>query len=166
MRLAPLMRLVYTVSLMRRPLAASHLARIVHMTSVGSLARAVAEGRLELRSSGPEDEQVLSILRAAAKDEKVVEDEARALAQTRSWPVNLAGMPYGWTRLEHEEAREALPRVIRIFEREVFELDSDARSLDEDEEVRSLLLATLDGRRSQLRALSLLAPQATLPGAK
>jgi hypothetical protein len=150
---------------MRRPIAATHLARIVHMTSAASLARAVVEGRLQIRSTGTEDDLVLAPLRELAREEKVIEEEARALAQTRGWPTNLAGTPYGWTRLGGELAREALPRIIRIYDREVFELDADLREHG-DEEVRSLLAAALDGRRAVLRTLSLLSPQATLPGAK
>ncbi len=151
---------------MRRPLAAAHLARVIHMTSQGSLARAVAEKRVDVKSTGPDDELVLQPLRTLAKAEKLIEEEARALAQQRGWPTNIAGAAYGWTRLAGDTAREALPRIIRIFEREIFELDNDARETSGDEEVRSLVLGILDGRRSIHRSLSALDAQATLPGAK
>ena len=151
---------------MRRPLAAAHLARVIHMTSQGPLARAIVEKRLEIRSTGPDDELVLALIRALAAEEKLIAEEARALAQQRGWPTNLAGAAYGWTRLAKETAREALPRIIRIYDRECFELDADARERSGDEEVGSLVLGALDGRRSIYRALSALDAQATLPGAK
>ena len=103
---------------------------------------------------------------AIAAEEKLIAEEARALAQQRGWPTNLAGAAYGWTRLAKETAREALPRIIRIYDRECFELDADARERSGDEEVGSLVLGALDGRRSIYRALSALDAQATLPGAK
>jgi hypothetical protein len=148
-----------------RPLAASYLSRIAQMTGPCSLARAVAEGRLEIRSLGPEDEQVLAPLRTLAKDEKVIEEEAQALGRAKGWPV-MTNVFYGWTRLRGEIAREALPRIVRIYDREIFELSSDARVEPEDEEVRSLVLATLEGRRAVNRALANLLPAVTLPGAK
>src|SRR4051812_2911779 len=151
---------------MRRPLAAPHLARVIHMTSQASLARAIAEKRLEIKSTGPDDELVLGPIRALAREEKIIEEEARALAAQRGWPTNLAGTRYDWTRLARETAREALPRILRIFERDVFELDNDAREAEGDEDVRSLVLSTLDARRSIHRSLAALDGQATVPGAK
>ena len=151
---------------MRRPIASSHLARVIHMTGQGSLARAISDKRIEIKSLGPDDELVLGPLRALAREEKILEDEARALAQTRGWPTNLAGGAYGWQRLTGETAREALPRILRIYEREIFELDEDARAASSDEDVRSLILSVLDLRRSVTRSLAALDPQATLPGAK
>jgi hypothetical protein len=149
----------------RLPLAATHLARVIHVTSAGSLARAVEDKRLELKSTGPEDELVLERLRALAREEKILCEEARALATARKWPTDLAGQPYGWVRLRGDTARGALPRIDRIYAREIFELSEAARASDDDEVV-SLVLATLDGRRSIAAELVGLAPQDTLPGAK
>jgi hypothetical protein len=55
--------------------------------------------------------------------------------------------------------------MLRIYDRECFELESDARDSDDDE-VRSLLLLVLDQRRSVRAALAAAAPKATVPGAK
>src|SRR5581483_2439492 len=123
------------------------------MTSTSSLARAIAEKKLAVKSNGPDDELVLGPIRELAREEKVIEEEARALAQQRGWPTNVVGTPYGWTRLGGDTAREALPRILRIYAREMFELDNDARENGGDDEVRSLVLATLDGRRSIHAAL-------------
>src|SRR5579871_145726 len=136
------------------------------MTGPGSLARTVDEKRLELRTEGPEDELILARLRSLAREERSIGEEARALAEKRKWPENLAGQPYGWVRLRGAQAREALPRIIRILEREVFELEGFSRDEDEDDEVRSLVLATLDLRHAAREALVALSPQGTLPGAK
>ncbi len=76
---------------MRLPVAATHLSRVVHVTGAGSLARALDEGRLKLVSRGADDDLVLAQVRALAREEKVLCDEARALATTRSWPTNLSG---------------------------------------------------------------------------
>lgn len=151
---------------MRRPAASAHLSRVVHMSNAGSLARAIVEKRIKILSTGPDDELVLGPIRALAADEKVIEQEARSLAQQRGWPTNLSGTTYSWSRLDGETAREALPRILRVYEREIFELDQDARDAIGDEDVRSVLLATLDGRRSIHRSLLALDAQATLPGAK
>lgn len=151
---------------MRYPVAATHLARLIHMTGPASLARAAAEGRLELKNLGPDDENVMAALKARAQEEKLINDEARALADARKWPTTLAGGSYGWTRLQREQASEALPRLIRIYDREIFELEEFGRAASDDDEVRSLVLATVDGRRSIVGALTALSPKATLPGAK
>ncbi|MBI3724349.1 hypothetical protein HY251_10415 [bacterium] len=151
---------------MRLPAAAAHLARVIHMTGPGSLARTVDEGRLELRSTGPEDEAVLGRLKALAREERTIAEDARSLAEGRKWPLNLAGQPYGWVRLRGDTARGALPRVLRIFDREVFELEGFSREKHEDDEVVSLVLATLDARHAVREALAALSPRDTVPGAK
>ncbi len=159
-------RSLYEEKNVRRPLAATHLARVIQMTSTASLSRAVAEERVKIRSTGPDDDLILKALKTLAQGEKVIEDEARALAAARSWPATLAGSSYGWSHLSGDTARDTLPRILRILDREVFELEQDARADHEDEEVRSLTFATLDGRRSVFHALAALSPASTLPGGK
>jgi hypothetical protein len=149
----------------RQNLAGVHLARLVHMTSNGSLARAFAEKRLELRSAGPEDDQVLEPLRALATEEKLLDEDARILATARGVAVHASAESYAWIRLKGASGRAALPRILRIYDREIFELAEFARE-GTDDDVRSLLLAALDGRHSVRAALAALAPKATLPGAK
>lgn len=151
---------------MRHPVASTHLARVIHMTSAGSLARAIAEKRLVVKSTGPQDDQVLEPLRALAAEEKVLEEEARALAAQKGWPTNLAGAAYGWTRLGGDTGREDLPRILRIYAREIFELDQDLRAPGGDDDVRSIMASALEARRSVHAALAALDPQATVPGAK
>ena len=151
---------------MRHPIAANYLARVIHMTGPGSLARAVDEGRLEIRNVEPQDELTLAPIRALAKEDRVIGDEARALAATKKWPTDLAGQPYGYTHLRGETARGALPRILRILERDCFELESAVRECQDDDEVCSLLQATHDERRTARQALANLSPRDTLPGAK
>lgn len=150
---------------MRHPIAATYLARVVHMTGPGSLGRAIEEGRLELRNTGPQDEAALAPIRALGREDRTIHEEARALAQAKKWPTDIAGSPYGYTRLRGDTARGALPRILRILERDCFELESAVREC-QDDEVGSLLQATHDERRTAREALAALAPQDTIPGAK
>jgi hypothetical protein len=150
---------------LRHPIAAAFLARVIHMTGSSSLARTIEEGRLDLKAATPDDERVLASIRALAHEDRAIQEEARALAQARKWPPELAGQPYGWTRLRGESPSGALPRILRIFERDTFELEEDMRGCDDDDVV-SLLGATLDARKAAREALAAVAPQDTLPGAK
>ena len=150
---------------MRLPQAAATLSRLAHMTGDGSVARAVEAKRVVLVSKGPNDDAILEPLRSLAREEKLLGEEVAALAKARGWPLALGNGRYDWSRLGNDGAREALPRLIRIYAREVFELDGEARSTD-DEEVRSLVLSVLDGRRSIHGAFTALAPRMTVPGGK
>ena len=136
---------------MKRPVAWRHLARIYEMVGVSSMARVAVDRDLY---STPE-------LDALAADDRSAEEEALALARDRGWTF-AEPEPYRWV---HGEEALTLPRLIRVLERDVFELDEIARTTDDDE-VASLATRVRQDRRALLAQLDTVYPGVTLPGAK
>lgn len=136
----------------RRPLAARHLARLHELSTVASVCRAALE----------RDLVDLLPLREAAAADRTVAEEAEALARERGWALPET-TPYAWAHVGTES--DPLPRVLRVLDRDLFELDGIARATD-DEEVRALALQALGDRRAARAALAEAFPLHTLPGAK
>lgn len=137
---------------MRRPLAWRHLARLHELTTTASACRVWTDRKLV---------ELAPVLDAAAADRALAE-EVLALARDRGWKLPDPA-PYEWGRVGDES--DPLPRLLRILERDAFELDGFARETD-DEEVRSLLTQARAERQALLKALERVEPLATLPGAK
>ncbi|MBX3468697.1 MAG: hypothetical protein KF878_17635 [Planctomycetes bacterium] len=137
---------------MPRPLAWRHLARLHELTTTASACRIWLERKLVVAPP---------VVDCAAADRALAE-EVLALAAERRWKLP-DPVPYEWGRVGDES--DPLPRLVRVIERDAFELDGFARDTD-DEEVRSLLLQARNERHALLRALERVEPLATLPGAK
>ncbi|MCO5172060.1 MAG: hypothetical protein M9894_37655 [Planctomycetes bacterium] len=137
---------------MPRPLAWRHLARLHELTTTASACRVWLDRKLVT---------LPPVVEGAAADRALAE-EVLALAVERGWKLP-DPVPYEWGRVGDES--DPLPRLVRILERDAFELDGFARDTD-DEEVRSLLLQARNERHALLAALEQVEPLATLPGAK
>lgn len=137
---------------MRRPLAWRHLARLHELTTTASPCRVWTDRKLV---------ELTPVVLAAAADRALAE-EVLALARERGWKLPDPA-PYEWGRVGDES--DPLPRLVRILERDEFELAGYCRETD-DEEVRSLLMQARAERQALLKALERVEPLATLPGAK
>ena len=101
------------------------------------------------------------ILEGAAAD-RAHQEELLSLAQERGWSLP-AQKPYAWQLVAG--ISDVRPRVARILNRDVFELDSMCRASD-DEEVASLATQLHSERRQLLNDLARETPSLNLPGAK
>lgn len=137
---------------MKRPLAWYHLARLYELVTSSSICRVVVERQL---FHSHEIEQ------AAAADLATAE-EILTLARERGWKLPET-KPYEWSLMTGEVV--ALPRIMRVLHRDVFELEEAYRECD-DEAVASLLAEVRDARHALLGVLELKVPSFTLPGAK
>jgi hypothetical protein len=135
-----------------RPMARRDLARLHELTTTASACRIFVERKLVT---------LPPVLDAAAMDRAMAE-EALTIARDRGWKL-FDPVPYEWGRVGDES--DPLPRLMRILERDAFELDAMARATD-DEEVRSLVMQVRGERQALLRALETFEPSYTLPGAK
>lgn len=138
---------------MKRPLAYRHLARIYEMVGVSSVARVAVEREL---FDAPE-------LEAIATADRSTEEEVLAAARDNGWTFP-EPEPYRWDAVGADEAL-TLPRLIRVLERDVFELDEIGRTTD-DEEVSSIATRVRQDRQALLAQLDAHYPGVMLPGAK
>lgn len=136
----------------KRPLAWRHLKRIYELVTNGSICRVAEEKGL---SEHP------SVLRAATADRGIAE-EALALATERGWSVPPT-KSYAWALLTN--FADTAPRILRIVQRDLFELDGIYRETDDDD-VASLAALLQAERRTLAAELGTERPQLTLPGAK
>jgi len=136
----------------KHPLALRHLARLNEMVTTASIAH-VAMERVGLDSPA---------LRRARAEDGALAEEVQTLARERGWslPEPLA---YEWQLMT--ATSDPRPRVLRIVQRDVFELDGMARETDDDD-VASLARQLCTERRALARELARDAPQIALPGAK
>lgn len=137
---------------MGRPLAWRHLARLHELTTTASACRVWVDRKLL---------DLAPVVESAAADRGLAE-EVLALARERGWKLPDPA-PYEWGRVGDEA--DPLPRLVRVLERDAFELDGFSRDTD-DEEVRSLLVQARSERQALLKALERVEPLSTLPGAK
>ena len=137
---------------MSRPMARRHLARLHELTTTASACRIFVERRLAT---------LPQVVDAAATDGALAE-EALVIARDHGWKLP-EPTPYEWGRVGDES--DPMPRLVRILERDAFELDEMARTTD-DEEVRSLVMQARGERQALLKALEVVEPIYTLPGAK
>jgi hypothetical protein len=152
---------------MRRPIASSYLGRMVQMAGEASLWRSHDEGRLGLVSEDDDDRRVEARLKLIAKEDRAINEEARALAQARGWPLAHGLAPYGWARLKGGRMKDALGEVVRVLDREIFELSAFSRELaGSDDEVSALASRAQTARHALREAILAFKPQASLPGAK
>lgn len=138
---------------MKRPLAYRHLARIYEMVGVSSVARVAVERGL---FDSPE-------LEAIATADRSTEEEVLAAARDNGWTF-AEPEPYRWDAVGADEAL-TLPRLIRVLERDVFELDEIGRTTDDDE-VSSIATRVRQDRQALLAQLDAHYPGVMLPGAK
>lgn len=153
---------------MRRPQQAVVLSRIHHMTGEGSFARAWDEQRLALRAEDEAEKRIEARLRLLAKEDRSIHDEANGLAQARGWTnESKLNLPYGWSRMKGQRLAGALPEILRIIAREIFELEGNAREIVPlDDEVAALASRGALARHALREVLVSMAPEASLPGAK
>lgn len=137
---------------MKRPNAWRHLARLHELTSTSSAARVWVERRLV---------ELPVVVEAAATDRALAE-EVLGVARDKGWTLP-EPKPYEWKLVGDES--DPLPRLVRVLERDAFELDGFARDTD-DEDVRSLLIQARADRQALLKALERIEPLVFLPGAK
>ncbi|MGE0707174.1 MAG: hypothetical protein AB7N76_16825 [Planctomycetota bacterium] len=137
---------------MKRPLAARHLARLAEMVGSASICRVVLDRGL-LQSD--------MIERAAAADRAVAE-EVVALARERGWSLD-ERKPYEWQMMA--AFSDPRPRIMRVLQRDVFELDGISRDTDDDD-VAALAAQLRADRRALVRDLMHEHPPLSLPGAK
>lgn len=135
-----------------RPVAWRHLTRINELVTNASICRVAQERDLV------QDE---AVARCAAADE-VTAEEVEALARDRRWtlPHNKS---YAWSMLSNFS--DPLPRIVRVIDRDIFELDGICRGTDDDE-VAALAQQLLAQRRLLKRELEGARPELGLPGAK
>jgi len=138
---------------MKRPLAYRHLARIYEMVGVSSVARVALDREL---FDTPE-------LEAIAAADRSTEEEVLAAARDNGWTFP-EPEAYRWDAVGADEAL-TLPRLIRVLERDVFELDEIGRTTDDDE-VASIATRVRQDRRALLAQLDAHYPGVMLPGAK
>jgi hypothetical protein len=135
-----------------RPLAWRHLARLHELTTTASACRIFVERKLV----------TLPVVVDSAATDRATAEEALTIARDRGWKLPEPA-PYEWGRIGDES--DPLPRLVRILERDAFELDVITRATD-DEEVRSLIIQVRGERQALLKALERSEPSYTLPGAK
>lgn len=137
---------------MKRPLAQRHLARMLEMVTSASICRVVEERGL-LQSE---------LLERAAGTDRAVAEEIVSLLREREWPSG-APKPYEWKLMV--ASADPRPRIMRILERDVFELDGIARETDDDD-VGALAAQLRSDRRGLMREFMHEHPPLSLPGAK
>lgn len=137
---------------MKRPNAWRHLARLHELTTTSSAPRIWVERRL----------LDLPVVVEAAATDRAISEEVLGIARDRGWKLPDV-TPYEWTLVGDES--DPLPRLVRVLERDAFELDGFARDTD-DEDVRSLLIQARGDRQALLKALERVEPLVFLPGAK
>ena len=98
----------------------------------------------------------------AAQRDLATAEEVLTLSRERGWTLPDT-KPYEWQLMTGEVV--ALPWIIRVLARDVFELDEIYREC-QDEAVASLIAEVRDDRGALLRVLELKVPSFTLPGAK
>lgn len=137
---------------MKRPLAWRHLIRMHEMVGSASICR-VVEDRALLQSE--------LISRAAAAD-RAADEEIVALARERGWALE-ERKPYEWQMMAaHSDPR---PRILRVLQRDLFELDGMTREGDDDD-VAALAAQLRTERRGLIRDMMHELPALSLPGAK
>lgn len=136
----------------KRPLAWRHLARLLELTGPSSMPRVAVDRKLVTHAA---------VVRAAATDRGLAE-EVVALGRDRGWSLP-EPEPFQWTHVGDES--NPIPRLLRVIDRDVFELDELGRRTD-DEEVRSLALQLRAERLALLRTLEAEYPACSVPGAK
>lgn len=137
---------------MKRPHAWRHLSRLHELTTTASACRVFV------------DRQLIDVpaVVEAAKNDAALAEEVLSIARDRGWQLP-DPKPYEWGRID--DSSDPLPRLVRVLERDAFELDEAARTTD-DEEVRSLIIQLRAERQALLAALERHEPYVTLPGAK
>lgn len=137
---------------MKRPLAWRHLIRMHEMVSSASICR-VVDDRSLLQSE--------LITRAAAGD-RATDEEIVSLARERGWSLP-ERKPYEWQLMAaHSDPR---PRILRILQRDHFELDGMTRDSDDDD-VAAIAAQLRTERRGLIRDMMHEEPSVSLPGAK
>ncbi|MBL4848515.1 MAG: hypothetical protein JKY65_23585 [Planctomycetes bacterium] len=137
---------------MKSPLASRHLARLHEMVGSASICRVVCERTL-LQSE---------VLTRAASADRAADEEVVSLARDRGWLLE-DRKPYEWQLMAaHSDPR---PRILRILQRDLFELDLMARETDDDD-VSALAAQLRNDRRSLVRDMMHELPRLSLPGAK
>jgi hypothetical protein len=101
------------------------------------------------------------IVKAALNDLSFVE-EVLALAQERGWNLPEPAT-YAWQMIVN--ISDPLPRVLRVLNRDIFELDGICRETDDDD-VSSLASQLRAERTALRRRIEQADPALTLPGAK
>ena len=143
--------------------APRYLSRLASLAGELSFPTAITDGTVKIEV--PEDcaRLRLRLLSAARSDAQTVA-EARGLADDRGWTMVRYGAGHErWPRLDDSTLRDALPRIIRILQREAWEMRDMARESD-DEDVSSLLYAFSAEREALVQDLSRVEPVAAQPG--
>ena len=136
----------------KRPLGQRHLIRINELVTNASIFRVVVERELI-------DHDVIS---AAADADSACAEEVESLAQERGWKLPYT-KSYTWSLMANWS--DPLPRIVRVIDRDIFELDGIYRETDDDD-VASLAQRLLGERRAAKRELEAVRPELGLPGAK
>jgi hypothetical protein len=136
----------------KRPLAQRHLIRINELVTNASIFRVVEERGLVQHE----------VIARSASDDRACAEEVQALAEQRGWSVP-HNKSYAWSLMANWS--DPLPRVVRIVDRDIFELDGIYRETDDDD-VGSLAARLLNERRVAKRELEAVRPELGLPGAK
>jgi hypothetical protein len=137
---------------MKRPLAWRHLARMHEMVSTSSICRVVEERSL-LQSE---------LVSRAASADRAADEEVVSLARERDWTL-AEHKPYEWQLMA--AFSDPRPRILRILQRDLFELEGIARDTDDDD-VAAIAAQLRNERRSLVRDLMHELPRLSLPGAK
>ncbi|HBP20294.1 MAG TPA: hypothetical protein DEA08_21205 [Planctomycetes bacterium] len=137
---------------MKRPLALRHLRRMHEMVTSASICQVVGDRAL-LQSP---------ILERGAANDRAMAEEIVSLAREREWSLD-ERKPYQWQLMANYS--DPRPRIVRILERDVFELDGIARDTDDDD-VGALAAQLRNERRTTIRELMHEHPPLSLPGAK
>ena len=136
-------------------LARRNLSRLNDMVTAASICR-VAIDRAWTDAT--------PVARCAEADASFAE-EVQSVAQQRGWAL-LEAESYAWQKVQiRGNDKDALPRVVRVLKRDIFELDEMARRTD-DEDVASLATSLREERRGTLVTLLAERPELGLPGAK
>lgn len=137
---------------MKRPLAWRHLARLHEMVGSSSICRVVEERAL-LQSE---------LLARAAGADRAADEEIVSLARERDWVLE-ERKPYEWQLMAaHSDPR---PRILRILQRDLFELEGISRDTDDDD-VSAIAAQLRNERRGLVRDMMHELPRLSLPGAK
>lgn len=136
----------------KRPLAWRHLKRLYELVTNASICRVVEEKML-LDHPG--------IHRAAMADRGIAE-EIQALAGEREWTVPQT-KSYAWSMMA--SFSDPTPRVLRIVNRDLAEVNEIYRETDDDD-VASIALRLQSERKALRSELAQERPELTLPGAK
>ncbi|RMG18807.1 MAG: hypothetical protein D6731_01225 [Planctomycetota bacterium] len=136
----------------KHPLAFQHLSRLNELVTNASICRVAVERGLTDHDA----------VRRCADADAAIAEEVQALARERGWSLP-ARKSYAWSYLDAVE--DPLPRILRIVDRDVFELDGIRRETDDDD-VASLAAELLSERRVLQHELEDPRPALGLPGAK